>query len=137
MKKKVLIIVSVIVILFAVVGGMIIHKKTVKPIVIYHCSIGEFYDFYSLKIQIYENGKCKLIGENVGRRTVSYKIEKNKIEELQQKIEELKFRDISENINTMIDCSSTSITVNYKDKQSYTVCESYGFKNKRRTMGKR
>ena len=130
MKKKVLIIVSVIVILFAVVGGMIIHKKTVKPIVTSTSHFGEWYDnadlgIYSLEVQIYENGKCKLVGSR--GETVSFKVEKNKVEELQQKIDELKFKDISEHITIWaLDYPSSSITVNYKDKNSHRVVKSAG-----------
>ncbi len=138
MKKKMLVIISVIVILFAIVGGIIIHKNTVKPIVIWKGSVGEWTDFYGLEIQIYENGKCKLIGNgNVGiGQTVSFRVEKNKVEELQRKIDELKFRDISEHITIgAVDYPSSSITVNYKDKQSHTVRKSVGTSNKRRRMG--
>lgn len=128
MKKKILIIISVIVILFAVIGGMIIHKNTVKPIITWKGSIGEWYDSYPLEIQIYENGKCKLVGTRIAE-TVSYKVEKNKVEELQQKIDELKFKDISEHITVWaVDYSSSSITVNYKDKQSHTVVKSASLK---------
>lgn len=130
MKKKILIIVSVMVILFAIVGGMIIHKNTVKPTVTWKGSIGEWYDnadlgIYSLEVQIYENGKCKLVGSK--GETVSYKVEKNKVEELQRKIDELKFRDISEHITVWaMDYPSSSITVNYKDKNSHRVVKSAG-----------
>lgn len=139
MKKKILIIVSVIVILFSIVGGVIIHKSTVKPIVTWKGSVGEWYDnadlgIYSLEVQIYENGKCKLVGSK--GETVSFKVEKNKVEELQRKIDELKFRDISEHITVWaLDYSSSSITVNYEDKQSHTVRESAGNSMKRRRMG--
>ncbi len=128
MKKKILIIIPVIVILFATVSEMIIHKNTVKPIVTWKGSVGDWDDFYFLEIQIYENGKCKLVGTRIGE-TVSYKVEKNKVEELQRKIEELKFKDISENITIWaVDYPSSSITVNYKDKQSHTVVKSEGIK---------
>lgn len=135
MKKKILIIVSVMVILFAIVGGMIIYKNNVKPIITSTGHVGEWFDEpYSIEVQIYENGKCKLVG---GRgETVSFKVEKNKVEELQRKIEKLKFRDISEHITVWaVDYPSSSITVNYKDKQSHTVRESAGTSMKRRRMG--
>ena len=126
MKKKILIMVSVIVILFAVVGGMIIHKNTVKPIITWKGSVGDWFDSYPLEIQIYENGKCKLIGTRIGE-TVSFKVEKNKVDELQRKIDELKFREISEHITIWaIDYPSSSITVNYKDKNSHRVVKSAG-----------
>lgn len=125
MKKKILIIIPVIVILFAVIGGMIIYKNTLsQPIITSTGHVGEWFDApYSIEVQIYENGKCKLVR---GRgETVSFKVEKNKVEELQQKIEELKFKDISEHITIWaVDYPSSSITVNYKDKQSHTVVKS-------------
>lgn len=128
MKKKILIIVSIIVILFAIVGGIIIHKNIVKPMVTWTGSVGDWTDSYSLEIQIYENGKCKLVGGGIGQ-TVSFKVEKNRVEELQRKIDELKFKDISEHIKIWaVDYPSSSITVNYKDKQSHTVLESAGRK---------
>lgn len=132
MKKKILIIVSVIVILFAIIGGIIIYQNNVKPIITATSHVGEWYDnanlgMYSLEVQIYENGKCKLVGGK--GETVSFKVEKNKVEELQQKIDELKFKDISEHITVWtVDYSSSSITVNYKDKQSHTVVESASLK---------
>lgn len=127
MKKKILIIVSVIVVLFAIVGGMIIHKNTVKPIVTWKGSVGDLYYSYPLELQIYENGKCKLVGTRIGE-TVSFKVEKNKVEELQQKIDELRFKDISEHITIWaIDYPSSNITVNYKDNSSHRVVKSAGF----------
>ena len=128
MKKKILIIISAIVILFAIVGGMIIHKNTVKPIITATSHVGEWFDHtYSIEVQIYENGKCKLVGSK--GETVTFKVEKNKVEELQRKIDELKFRDISEHITIWaIDYPSSSITVNYKDKDSHSVVQSAGVK---------
>lgn len=135
MKKKILIIIPIIVILFAVIGGIIIYKNNVKPMITSTGHVGEWFDNpYSIEVQIYENGKCKLVG---GRgETVSFRVEKNKVEELQRKIEELKFKDIREHITVWaVDYSSSSITVNYKDKQSHTVRESAGTSKKRRRMG--
>lgn len=140
MKKKILIIISIVIALFALVCGIKLYRNTIKPIVTWHGYIGSWPDYYELKVQIYENGKCKLIGNGkngIGQtEVVSYKVEKSKLEELQQKIDELKFKDISENITIWaIDYPSSSITVNYKDKQSHTVSESTGTSKKRRRMG--
>lgn len=129
MKKKIGIIIAVVIAIMigvvAIVCKSMMYEDTVKPIATWKGSVGSWTNFYLLEIHIYENGKGKLIGSdrnNVKKVTVSFEVEENKVGELQQKIEELKFKDIREDISFMAnDYGWNAITVNYEDGSSHKV----------------